>query len=159
MKKRIPAAKVPSLSTTSIFCEDIREEKDERFSLIGTFSDNIEVPSFPGIMHKICIFTRVNFPPSKCPGNITIHIVDTNDNIVTSNVLENALIQFNNVEAIKRNLTSTGIISRIVAANFPVNAEGEVKVIVEADGKSYLSGLLNFFTAPASQGAPLQNKP
>lgn len=44
-----------SLSAYAIYCEDIREEVDNQFSLIGCFKGHVKVESFPVVVPKIAI--------------------------------------------------------------------------------------------------------
>jgi hypothetical protein len=44
-------------SASALFCDDIREEKGEKFSLMGVYSQALLVPSnFPTVIPKLCVF-------------------------------------------------------------------------------------------------------
>ena len=47
---------IPDLQS-SILCDDVRQERNGKFILIGLF-DAIGVPKFPVIFHRICVVNR-----------------------------------------------------------------------------------------------------
>jgi len=47
---------IPDLQS-SLLCDDVRQERNGKFMLIGLF-DVIGVPSFPAIFHKLCVVNR-----------------------------------------------------------------------------------------------------
>src|SRR5271155_1448575 len=60
----------------ALFCEDIREEQNGVFTLIGIIPDNVNVAAIPvgasgqlqpdsniKMLTKLCIFIRINFDP------------------------------------------------------------------------------------------------
>src|SRR5947199_412358 len=57
-----------------IFCEDIREEKNEVYSLIGVMPDNINVPATPGMLPKLAIYARFHVPPTLNVGAIDLKL-------------------------------------------------------------------------------------
>ena len=53
-------------SGIGLFCDDIREEATGVVTLVGIYSDNVEVQQFPGRFPKLGIYARVIFP-TDCP--------------------------------------------------------------------------------------------
>ncbi len=47
---------IPDLQT-SILCDDVRQERNGKFILIGIF-DVLTVPKLPAVYHRLCIFNR-----------------------------------------------------------------------------------------------------
>lgn len=151
----------------TVFCEDIREEKNETFTLIGVLPDtmNVSAPSDgdkagtsivdPSVrpLTKLCVYTRVHFDPKKDIGEPSFRLILPNDQTVNLGLVEAAMIKKARDEAIANGNILAGVVGRAVLGGFQLPKLGVLKLEVDIGGKTYLGGSLNFREAPTSPTA------
>lgn len=130
------------ISIVSLFCEDIREEKQNTDSLMGIMPDNLNVPG-PGAIPRMALYTRIHLNPAFDPGRIHIRIVQANGEEVSLGDIEPHLVKKARDDAVAAGVPIAGVISRAVFGNFPIKAEGVVRAIVLAAGTETISAMLN----------------
>jgi len=69
---------MPRPSISGIFCEDIREEKNGMFTIVGIFQDNVNIKADAGVLPKLGMYVRTSFENKAPipPGTITLHFSD-----------------------------------------------------------------------------------
>ena len=137
-------------SVITLFCDDVREEKSGMDTLIGVYSDNVNVPSFPFSFPKIAIYTRINIDVADSPGEISIVISVPNQDDVLLSTLDTKIITDGQRQAKRNGAPMVGLISKAIAANFTVPAPGQVTLTVKIKGRKYVGGTLNVKQTPKS---------
>jgi hypothetical protein len=145
----------------ALFCEDIREEKNDTVTLIGILPDTVNVGEPPNpangpisgdssarALTKLGIYTRVNFDPRKEIKEIDIRLILPNEQAIDLGKIGADVIKKSKDEAIARGNPLAGVIGRAVAAGFQIPKFGVVKLEVTIDGKAHLGAALNFRKAP-----------
>lgn len=142
-----------SRSVVTLFCDDVREEKSGKDTLIGVHPDNINVPSFPFSFPKMAIYTRINIDVADSPGEISIIISVPNQDDVLLSTLDTKTITDGQTQAKKDGSPMVGLIIRVTGTNFIVPAPGQVKLTAKIKGKKYVGGVLNVKQTPKSESA------
>lgn len=57
------------------FCDDVRQEIGNKFSLMGCYGTDLYVPSFPITLPKLCAFVHVRTPREQPFGRLTLRLV------------------------------------------------------------------------------------
>jgi hypothetical protein len=130
----------------TIFCEDIREEKAGTDTLVGVLLDNIEVERVPASLTKLGLYTRIYFDPlgdDTDIGEVHLKLVlpDGSESAITSFGLE--IIEHAKNAARQQDSPRVGLISKAVAAPFPLNSAGRIKFVVQTRTTEFISGYLN----------------
>ena len=60
---------------TSQFCDDIRNEVGNKFSLIGCYQSSLQVQSFPASLPKLCAEIRMFTPLDRPWGKLSVRIM------------------------------------------------------------------------------------
>jgi hypothetical protein len=149
---------------TTLFCEDIREEKNNTFTLIGILPDQINleileggaagadgVPTAPPppprhpvkTLPKLSIYIRINFDPAFDIGAPIIRVILPGGQVSLTKVVEKDIIQKAMLEAKQRGNLLAGVVSRVNVDQFRP-AVGSIKVEAEINGETHLGGAINF---------------
>jgi hypothetical protein len=132
------------LSAVVLFCEDIREEADKRFSLNGVFGDNVLIPRVPVLLPKLGIFSRINVPLDKEIKSMKLELRFPENEPILLTTFDTE--QIKSQQKISRDQQSpfTGLLVRAIAAPAPVNNYGRVLAVLSFDGIEQVIGHLNF---------------
>ncbi|MGH8129302.1 MAG: DUF6941 family protein [Steroidobacteraceae bacterium] len=57
------------------FCDDVRQEIGNKFSLMGCYGTDLYVPEFPITLPKLCVFVNVRTPTEEPFETLTIRVV------------------------------------------------------------------------------------
>jgi hypothetical protein len=150
----------------ALFCQDIREEKDDLLTLVGILPDNVGItriaadaptdgaaPITRGKLNrslsKLCIYLRVNFdldyqlPEVKMQlvfGDGTVHAAGS----ILPDVIEAAIAQ-----AKEKGNPVTGVVARLELGGF-APPPGVMKFEVVLGDETHLAGALNFIETATS---------
>jgi hypothetical protein len=136
---------MPDINAISLFCEDVREETNGQYSLIGVLGDNISVPQFPGMMPKLAIYVRINLAPTwKMRGGFDIYITPPNGEREILHSIEGALVKDTISKIRKAKNPVAGIYSHIVLSPLPVQSAGRLSLELQWSNGVIFLGSLNF---------------
>ena len=151
-----------SFSAIAIFCEDIRQEVAGTSTIVGTLSDNLMVPGFPGALPKLAMYIRAHFSSdfNALDFNIYINGVGEPRTLIAQidkDVVVNAL-----TTARAAGSPMAGVIASVIASPFNVQKAGRIWLELDYGNETFYLGSLNFIdgleNAPAS-GEPLPLTP
>ncbi len=57
------------------FCDDVRQEIGNKFSLMGCYGTDLYVPSFPITLPKLCVFVHVRTPREQPFRRLTLRLM------------------------------------------------------------------------------------
>lgn len=155
-----------STNVMALFCEDVREEKNGVFTLIGLLPDNVNVSPMTidgkdvsgtdaantNVLGKLCVFIRVNFLPAEEPTEIKLKLL-IGDEDHDLGEIDRETINQSAQKAIERGNALAGVISRAVFGGFNFQeAVGQVKVLVIIDGEPHLAAALNITFVDSKDG-------
>lgn len=131
------------VSVVGVFCEDIREEKSGNITLIGVIPDNVEVPSIPVGIPKLCVYIRSHFDPSM-PIRVFKHKIILPDQTKLDADSDLAVVAKAQADALEAGTPICAIFARIEMSPFPVTMLGRVRVETTLNDTTYLACALNF---------------
>jgi hypothetical protein len=144
---------MPSLNAMAVFCEDIREEKNDILTLIGLLPDTVEL-QFPSprdaaastavaLVDKLCIYIRINFDPESELSITEMRLVMPDSTMIPIGQFDQELIEKAKSEAKTKGNILAGVISRATMSGFrpPI---GLVRVEADINSETHLLGTLMF---------------
>lgn len=141
-----------ALSATSVFCEDIREEVGGSTTVVGVMPDNLEVPSFPGMIPKLGIYTRLVIDLDASLEDIDLLVRRPSDDDIRIATFSKELIASAVEDAKRLGTPIVGLVSHAIASPFPMNQAERVIIVVSFNGTEIISGSLNV-TAPSQSAS------
>lgn len=143
---------MPFLNAMAIFCEDIREEKNDIITLIGLLPDTVELesPSQPApdnsvavLVNKLCVFVRINFDPDMELSVSGLRLVLPEGEIISMGQFDPDLITKAKTDSKAKGNPIAGIIFRAVMSGFrpPI---GPIRVEAEINSETHLLSALMF---------------
>ena len=119
------------------FCDDVRQEIGNKFSLMGCYGTDLYVPSFPITLPKLCVFVNARTPREKPFQRLTLRLVKGGE--VLSELVANPekLTADDGAPEWARWLTMTGI---LVVAPFHANGPCRLQVVAETESGIVESG-------------------
>lgn len=142
-----------TLNVLALFCEDIREEKDDIVTLIGIMPDivNLEVgnvrPDSGGtkrMLSKLAIYTRINFDPDLDVGLPEATLIVTNQEPIKLGNVDDNLVNKAKSEAKAKGALLAGIVVRATIWRFSPPENDSIRVEIDIKGQKYLAGALRF---------------
>jgi hypothetical protein len=59
-----------------LYCDDIREELGNKYSLMGVYASDLLVPELPAVISRLCVAVRLAIPiKSKLSNDITLEVI------------------------------------------------------------------------------------
>ena len=132
------------------FCDDIRQEIGNKFSLIGCYGPLIQVHPLPALMPKLCASIKVYTPIERPFGKCVVRILRGDATVAELPFANESASPHPVVEGARWQVA----IAMILMAPFPVETACTLRVEVETDdgtlsgGTTWISPLEN--PAPAS---------
>jgi hypothetical protein len=65
----------PYRTVIAQFCDDVRQEIGNKFSLMGCYGADLYVPAFPITLPKLCVFVHVRTPRERPFERLTLRLV------------------------------------------------------------------------------------
>lgn len=131
----------------SLFCDDIREEASGAVSLVGVTSDNLIVPSFPGFLPRLCVYTRVIIPLEFPLVSVELELNRSDKGVIFHYAFEGETISRAIVEAEVSKFPTVGLIGSMKAANFQVEDAIQITAAAVINGEKIISGFLSVQSA------------
>lgn len=135
------------IAAITIFCEDIREEKAGTDTVIGIFTDNIEVPQVGGIFPKICAYTRINVDHASNLGDLRLKIFGIDGSQILDAQMDPALIDKARSDSLTDGNPITSLVFKTVMSNVAVFQAGRISAVVTSALGDIQSGSLNIKVA------------
>jgi len=141
-------------SAVALFCEDIREEKSGTTTLVGVFSDNIEVPQLPMNFPKLAVYTRIIFPINQKPEELQVIIKDADGKETNFSSFDRDFVK-KTIDGVKsKGAPIVGLITRAIAPGFPVQKAGRLLILVRGAKFEIIAGQLNIRVSEQSSTEP-----
>ncbi|HSC19433.1 MAG TPA: hypothetical protein VLC74_11005 [Rhizomicrobium sp.] len=153
-----------AISVMGLFCEDIREEKNDILTLVGLVPDNANVaggdePIPAGktkVIPKLCVYVRINYDPKNPCGSAAVRLIMPDGSKHPLGDIDAALMETGRAQALARGNLLAGVTFRAVMSPLPVKSGGHLKVEVEIGSETHLAAALNlnFVSNAATASAP-----
>jgi len=139
----------------ALFCQDIREEKDEVVSLIGILPDNLQTPkmvpdaqgvirSTARMLSSLHIYLRINFDPDFDLPEAYMRIVLPTEEVIEIGKIPGDVIAKARSQAKETGLPLAGVISRLGIGSFAMPKPGLLRLEVVLGDEIHLAGIQNF---------------
>jgi hypothetical protein len=143
-----------SFSAVGIFCEDIREEKNEMVTLVGIFPDFVKIESAGEMMKspseqqyptlpKFCIYLRINFDPDSDLKDVQIRLAMENGEVIPLGGIPQSIIQQSVDESKALGNPIPALVTRVKLESFKIPS-GLVRLEVVAENHVHLAGAITF---------------
>jgi hypothetical protein len=143
-----------------LFCEDIRQEANALYTLLGVMPDNMKVPRMPGSFAKLGMYVRVRADVDADIGPIALKIQSPDGTIASFDGFSAAEVKKEQEKAKANGFNHVGLMIQTVAGNLHMKTPGRIDLVVEIDGTSEICGSLRVFiessdaSPPPSQSLP-----
>lgn len=120
----------PNRSVIAQFCDDVRQEIGNKFSLMGCYGTDLYVPTFPITLPKLCVFVHVRTPREQPFERLTLRLVRGHE-VLSELVANPDKLNAGDTPEWARWLSMTGIL-----AVTPFHAAGPCRLQVRAETES-----------------------
>jgi hypothetical protein len=119
------------------FCDDVRQEIGNKFSLMGCYGSDLFVPKFPFTLPKLCVFVNCRTPASRPFKSLTLKLMRQEEAIAELAANPAGLDSDERTPDWVRWLTMTGI---LVVTPFHAKEPCHLRVVAETESGSIESG-------------------
>jgi hypothetical protein len=133
-----------TLSAITLFCEDIREERNNTDTLVGVFGDNIEMPNTASALPKLALYSRVIVSVNELdiePIRLVLRVFGKEVELA---LFEPDFIRKTITDVRALGAPIAGFVSRATLAPFPVLEPGRIVVVATTPTSEKIIGNLNF---------------
>ena len=118
------------------FCDDVRQEIGNKFSLMGCYGTDLYVPSFPFRLPKLCAFVHVRTDRAHPFERLTLRLV-RGDEVLSELVANPDKLNAGDTPEWARWISMTGILA---VSPFHANAPCRLRVLAETESGTIESG-------------------
>lgn len=134
-----------NLRFNGIFCDDVRHEVGNKFTLVGCYGRELYVPEFPTTIRRICVHFNVLILDSSPPEYIKVELLK--DDIVSSAVELD--IEHSSNEIAHRSMLNGGF----ELLDLEVEDECELELVATIGGARYHGAYLSIKQLPAENSS------
>lgn len=117
---------------TAQFCDDIRHEVGNKFSLMGCYSQDIIVESLPAVLTKLCVHMKACTPIDWMFERLTFR-VRLNDEIIAESVFDESILRATPDTARLSDATLFTATALFVMSPLPIGEECAIRVEAETE--------------------------
>jgi hypothetical protein len=135
-----------------VYCDDIREEKTNKISLMGIYHDSLLVPCIPTTLPKLCAWVNVITPIDQPFKELHIRVVQGEEGTV---LFDNAKIDTGTLEARQQKSIpeyagqdSFAASIAIIMTPFQISSETFLRIIVNTEDEELRSRRLTILKSP-----------
>ena len=126
----------PNRTVIAQFCDDVRQEIGNKFSLMGCYGTDLYVPAFPIKLPKLCVFVHVRTPREHPFERLTLRLVRGSD-VLSELVANPDKLNAGETPDYARWLSMTGILA---VAPFHAAGPCRLQVLAETEAETIESG-------------------
>lgn len=119
------------------FCDDVRQEIGNKFSLMGCYGSDLYVPKFPFTLPKLCVFVNCRTPFNRPFRTLTLRVVRGSEVLAELAANPDGLASGERTPEWARWLTMTGI---LVVSPFHAKEPCQLRVVAETEAGKVESG-------------------
>jgi len=123
-------------TVTAQFCDDVRQEIGNKFSLMGCYGTDLYVPAFPITLPKLCVFVHVRTPREQPFQRLTLRLVRGGERL-SELIADPEKLNAGDTPDWARWLSMTGILA---VAPFHAAAPCRLQVQAETESETLESG-------------------
>ncbi len=119
------------------FCDDIRHEVGNKFSLIGCYTGVIQIEPIPSVMPKLCAMVKVHTSIERPFSKLVVRILRENKPVAELAFPAEA---FDTQPQMLLGATGQQVVAMIVMAPFPVESACDLRVEAETEEGTIVGG-------------------
>jgi hypothetical protein len=133
-----------------IYCDDIRNEVGNKFSYIGIYTRELNIPSVPLLLPKLCIVVKVVSDINDPIESVVVRVVITKDHEETELISTGTLIMPHSTELHERDNDSTCVLTQMqfVLSPFQIDEESTLRVKATTEREELLGVALRLRVVP-----------
>lgn len=131
------------INVFALFCEDVRREADKKNSLMGVLPNTINVPDFPGVLLRLCVYIRVNFGMEFDSEDIPMKLILPSGEELNFTSIDRELLKKSQAEAKQQNKTVAGVLTIAEFRNLAIEKPGAIRVTARIKQQDQLCGILH----------------
>lgn len=141
-----------SRSFHTIFCDDVRQEINGKFSIIGQFTRHLFVESFPTVIPKLCIVVQACSDIDTPAKRYSIEIRQNNETIVLQDVDAAAITESLPVEKDQPEYSYTPYFTQSIFVISPLHVDQKkyIDIYITVDSETVQAPGLIIDTGPTS---------
>ncbi len=130
-------------SVICLFCEDIREEKQNTDIIIGIMPDNIRITQIPALFSRLALYVRIQTPVDDPPPSVFLRVEMPSGEPIELGGMPLEQITKAVEKARQDGTPYIGLILKAVLNNVSIESPGRFSAIARLGDKEYLAGTLN----------------
>jgi hypothetical protein len=134
----------------ALFCDDIREERASKTTLVGIYGDNVNVPNIPSAFPKIALYVRLHMKPDFDLREFSVVLRFPKGDEVKLGDVDKATIEKAKKQAAKDS-PYVGVVLNVVFAPAPIEMAGRIVAVAIINGREHVVSGLNVQLKPTSQ--------
>ena len=138
---------IHGVQAVSIFCEDIRAEIGSKESLVGTLPSNISMASYPAVVTKFCIYTRITLVAGAKLELYDLIMNTPHGHSLFLSKLTQAVVDECHSAMLKYGDPTGSIVMRVIGEPFVFPVPGHYSVALRGSHGDLLTGSINFLSA------------
>jgi len=131
-----------SRTAISQFCDDIRHEVGNKYSLMGCYGNELLVENLPALLPKLCVQVRVITPIDKPVSKLIIRALMNDDIIAEMNVASDKTVP--QIPSGMDNPVRTELSVVMTFSPLPITEPSKLRIEAEADDEVLRGGILLF---------------
>jgi hypothetical protein len=135
------------------FCDDVRQEVGNKLTLVGCYSADLLVPTFPTVLPKLCVFAKAFTPVSRPFGQLTFKVFVGDRVLAEFTAAETDLAAAATSAEMLADARWHVVTSVLAFSPFPVEAPCIVRVVAELEDELLTSPQLRVHQIPGSFSA------
>lgn len=130
-------------NAVGFFCDDVREEKGGKMTVIGIYNDTVNVTKIPGSFAKMGLYVRVHLDVKYQVKNMSVKLRMPNGQ--ESDISEFNIEELNSArkDAIENGNPYLGAVLQAVFAPAPIPVAGRIEAILNLDEEQIIVASLN----------------
>lgn len=135
------------------FCDDVRQEVGNKLTLVGCYGADLQVPSFPTVLPKLCVLAKAFTPVSRPFSQLTFKVFVADRMLAELTAAETDLATVAVSAEMPTDARWHVVTSVLAFAPFPVEAPCIIRVIAELEDELLTSPQLRVHQIQDSSSA------
>lgn len=134
-----------------VFCEDIREEKGSKNTLLGIYADNVNVTEIPGTFIKLAIYIRIHAKPDYDIEDLTFSLRLPDGENIHLGEFDRAGLEKAKASRLETKAPYIGLVIQAAFQQLHIAQPGRLMAIAKINGEEIIAASLNVRAKVKSQ--------
>lgn len=128
-------------SAVAIFCDDVREEKRGKKTIVGVYSFEVDVDNFPYTFPRLCVYSQFVYSTDKPIERFSLKLYSDGE-LLMDHPAPEAFIKSSREMSIAQGRPTTALFTAIEMISVEVSEPSVMIAVMEVDGEEYHAGRL-----------------